>query len=44
MLDPLEFEPPVDEPEPEAWDPGDEVDDEGGMSEHRYLPMDDYDA
>jgi hypothetical protein len=25
-----------DPPEP-VWDPGPEVDDEGGMSEHRYL-------
>jgi hypothetical protein len=26
----------ADEPEPAAYDPGPEVDDEGGMSEHRY--------
>lgn len=25
-----------DEPEPADYDPGPEVDDEGGMSEHRY--------
>jgi hypothetical protein len=29
--DDREEEPPV-----EGWDPGDEVDDEGGMSEYRY--------
>jgi hypothetical protein len=28
---------PGDEPEPEDYDPGPEVDDEGGMSEYRYL-------
>lgn len=26
-----------DEPEPPEWDPGPEVDDEGGMSEYRHL-------
>ncbi len=26
-----------DEPEPEPYDPGPEVDDQGGMSEHKYL-------
>jgi hypothetical protein len=30
-----------DEPEPEEYDPGPEIDDEGGMSEHRHaLPGD----
>ena len=29
----------ADEPEPEPYDPGPEVDDEGGMSEHRYCVM-----
>ena len=34
---------PDDEPEPAPYDPGPEVDDEGGMSEHRYLVApDDY--
>ncbi len=27
---------PDDEPEPEEYDPGPEVDDEGGMSEYRH--------
>lgn len=30
-----------DEPEPEDYDPGPEVDDEGGMSEYRYGPAGD---
>lgn len=27
---------PIEEPEPEQYDPGPEVDDEGGMSEYRH--------
>jgi hypothetical protein len=30
------------EPEPEEYDPGPEADDEGGMSEYRYLLPEDY--
>jgi hypothetical protein len=26
------------EPEPEEYDPGPEIDDEGGMSEYRHVP------
>jgi hypothetical protein len=33
---------PDDEPEPEEHDPGPEVDDEGGMSEYRYILPEDY--
>lgn len=29
---------PEPEPEPEDYDPGPEADDEGGMSEYRYMP------
>ena len=32
----------TDEPEPEEYDPGPEVDDEGGMSEYRYILPEDY--
>ena len=31
-----------DEPEPAEHDPGPEVDDEGGMSEYRYILPEDY--
>jgi predicted nucleic acid-binding Zn-ribbon protein len=31
-----------DEPEPDDYDPGPEVDDEGGMSEYRYTLPEDY--
>jgi hypothetical protein len=30
------------EPEPEEYDPGPEIDDEGGMSEYRFLLAEDY--
>ena len=30
-----------DEPEPQEYDPGPEIDDQGGMSEHRYLITED---
>jgi hypothetical protein len=33
---------PDEEPEPEPYDPGPEVDDEGGMSEYRYPWPEDY--
>jgi hypothetical protein len=33
---------PEEEPEPDPWDPGPEIDDEGGMSEYRYALPDDY--
>jgi hypothetical protein len=33
---------PEPEPEPEEYDPGPEVDDEGGMSEYRYILPEDY--
>jgi TolA-binding protein len=32
----------TDEPEPEEYDPGPEADDEGGMSEYRYLLPEEY--
>ena len=32
----------ADEPEPAPYDPGPEIDDEGGMSEYRYLLPEDY--
>ena len=32
----------ADEPEPEEYAPGPEVDDEGGMSEYRYILPEDY--
>jgi hypothetical protein len=32
----------TDEPEPDEYDPGPEVDDEGGMSEYRYTLPEDY--
>ena len=32
----------TDEPEPDDFDPGPEVDDEGGMSEYRYILPEDY--
>jgi hypothetical protein len=38
--DPYEVD-DMDEPEPAPWDPGDEADDQGGMSEHRYLITED---
>jgi hypothetical protein len=31
-----------EEPEPEDYDPGPEADDEGGMSEYRYVQPEDY--
>jgi chromosome segregation ATPase len=31
-----------DEPKPAEYDPGPEIDDEGGMSEYRYLWPEDY--
>lgn len=31
----------LDEPEVSEYDPGPEVDDEGGMSEYRHLPAED---
>jgi hypothetical protein len=34
--------PPAEEPESEPYDPGPEVDDEGGMSEYRYPWPEDY--
>lgn len=33
---------PVNEPETPEYDPGPEVDDEGGMSEHHFAHPDDY--
>jgi hypothetical protein len=37
-----DYSDPELEPEPEEYDPGPEVDDEGGMSEYRYVPHEDY--
>jgi hypothetical protein len=33
---------PEEESEPEPWDPGPEIDDEGGASEYRYVLPEDY--
>jgi hypothetical protein len=39
LLGPGPDEDQAEEPEPEPYDPGPEIDDEGGASEHRYYVM-----
>jgi hypothetical protein len=41
-LDPDPDEDQAEEPEPEPYDPGPEIDHEGGMSEYRYVLPEDY--